>query len=129
MRLTGIGPVSRRNPIKPRCFGSGAFDANYIEAYKQMINELREFLVDKDVDAMNLTRLEFRSDLKRGDKKRIWQAFATMLSARGKNRTVIAQHYDQEDLFYWLADKRHSNLSENFGNIKSSVYEHINTKF
>ena len=105
------------------------FDANYIEAYKQMINELREFLVDKDVDAMNLTRLEFRSDLKRGDKKRIWQAFGTMLSAKGKNRTVIAQHYRQEDLFYWLADKRHSNLSENFGNIKSSVYEHINTKF
>ena len=102
------------------------FDANYIEAYKQMINELREFLVDKDVDAMNLTRLEFRSDLKRGDKKRIWQAFATMLSARGKNRTVIAQHYRQEDLFYWLADKRHSNLSENFGNIKSSVYQHLN---
>ena len=102
------------------------FDANYIEAYKQMINELREFLVNKDVDAMNLTRLEFRSDLKRGDKKRIWQAFATMLNARGKNRTVIAQHYRQEDLFYWLADKRHSNLSENFGNIKSSVYQHLN---
>ena len=93
-----------------------------------MINELREFLVNKDVDAMNLTRLEFRSDLKRGDKKRIWQAFGTMLSARGKNRTVIAQHYRQEDLFYWLADKRHSNLSENFGNIKSSVYKHVNTK-
>ena len=102
------------------------FDANYIEAYKQMINELREFLVDKDVDAMNLTRLEFRSDLKRGDKKRIWQAFGTMLSAKGKNRTVIAQHYRQEDLFYWLADKRHSNLSEKFGKIKSSVYQHLN---
>ena len=102
------------------------FDARYHRAYKQMINELREFLVNKDVDAMNLTRLEFRSDLKRGDKKRIWQAFGTMLSARGKNRTVIAQHYRQEDLFYWLADKRHSNLSENFGNIKSSVYQHLN---
>ena len=93
-----------------------------------MINELREFLVNKDVNAMNITRLEFRCDLKRGDKKRIWQAFGTMLSARGKNRTVMAQHYDQEDLFYWLADKRHSNLSENFGNIKSSVYKHVNTK-
>ena len=77
-----------------------------------MIDELREFLVDSDVDYMEITRLEFRSDLKYGDKKRIWQAFGTMLSARGKNRTVMAQHYDQEDLFYWLADKRHSNLSE-----------------
>ena len=93
-----------------------------------MIDELREFLVDRDVDYMQITRLEFRSDLKRGDKKRIWQAFGTMLSAKGKKRTVIAQHYRQEDLFYWLADKRHSNLSENFGHIKSAVYEHINTE-
>jgi len=91
-----------------------------------MIDELREFLVDRDVDCMQITRLEFRSDLKRGDKKRIWQAFGTMLSAKGKNRTVIAQHYRQEDLFYWLADKRHSNLSEKFGKIKSSVYQHLN---
>ena len=102
------------------------FDASYHDAYKRMIDELREFLVDRDVDYMEITRLEFRSDLKHGDKKRIWQAFATMLNARGKNRTVIAQHYRQEDLFYWLADKRHSNLSENFGNIKSSVYQHLN---
>ena len=105
------------------------FDANYHEAYKRMIDELREFLVDRDVDYMEITRLEFRSDLKYGDKKRIWQAFGTMLSARGKNRTVTAQHYDQEDLFYWLADKRHSNLSENFGYIKSAVYKHVNPKF
>lgn len=91
-----------------------------------MIDELREFLVDRDVDCMQITRLEFRSDLKRGDKKRIWQAFGTMLSAKGKNRTVIAQHYRQEDLFYWLADKRHSNLSEKFGKIKNSVYQHLN---
>ena len=91
-----------------------------------MIDELREFLVDRDVDYMEITRLEFRSDRKYGDKKRIWQAFGTMLNARGKKRTVIAQHYRQEDLFYWLADKRHSNLSENFGNIKSSVYQHLN---
>ena len=102
------------------------FDASYHDAYKRMIDELREFLVDRDVDCMQITRLEFRSDLKRGDKKRIWQAFGTMLSAKGKKRTVIAQHYRQEDLFYWLADKRHSNLSENFGNIKSSVYQHLN---
>ena len=51
-----------------------------------MIDELREFLVDRDVDCMQITRLEFRSDLKYGDKKRIWQAFGTMLNARGKNR-------------------------------------------
>lgn len=102
------------------------FDASYHDAYKRMIDELREFLVDRDVDCMQITRLEFRSDLKRGDKKRIWQAFGTMLSAKGKNRTVIAQHYRQEDLFYWLADKRHSNLSEKFGKIKSSVYQHLN---
>ena len=52
-----------------------------------MIDELREFLVDRDVDYMEITRLEFRSDLKRGDKKRIWQAFGTMLikkTGRGK---------------------------------------------
>ena len=61
-----------------------------------MIDELREFLVDRDVDYMKITRLEFRSDLKYGDKKRIWQAFGTMLSAKGKNRTVIAHHYRQE---------------------------------
>ena len=93
-----------------------------------MIDELREFLVDRDVDYMEITRLEFRSDLKYGDKKRIWQAFGTMLSARGKRRTVIDKNYDQNDLFYWLADKKHSNISENIGTIKSSVYEHVNTK-
>ena len=93
-----------------------------------MVDELREFLVDRDVDYMEITRLEFRSDLKHGDKKRIWQAFGTMLSARGKRRTVIDKNYDQNDLFYWLADKKHCNISENFGTIKSSVYEHVNTK-
>ena len=94
------------------------FDANYIEAYKQMVNELREFLVDKDVDAMNITRLEFRSDLKRGDKKRIWMALAKMLRAGGKNRSVIAKNYSQNDLFRWLADERHCNLKEKLTTIK-----------
>ena len=56
-----------------------------------MINELREFLVDKDVNAMNITRLEVRSDLKRGDKKRIWMALAKMLRAGGEDRSVMAQ--------------------------------------
>ena len=104
------------------------FDANYIEAYKQMVNELREFLVDNDVDAMNITRLEFRSDLKRGDKKRIWMALAKMLRAGGEDRSVMAQHYDQEGLFGWLSDKRHCNLSENFNTTKRSVYQGINIK-
>jgi hypothetical protein len=97
------------------------FDANYIEAYKQMINELREFLVDKEVDAMNITRLEFRSDLKRGDKKRIWMALAKMLRAGGKDRSVMTEHYDQNDLFRWLSDKRHCNLAEKFQSTQRSV--------
>ena len=86
-----------------------------------MINELREFLVDKDVDAMNLTRLEFRSDLKRGDKKRIFQALAKMLRAGGNNRSVMTQRYTQNDLFGWLSDERHSNLSEKFQSLQRSV--------
>ena len=32
-----------------------------------MIDELREFLVDRDVDCMQITRLEFRNDLKTQD--------------------------------------------------------------
>ena len=88
-----------------------------------MINELREFLVDKNVDAMNITRLEFRSDLKRGDKKRIWMALAKMLRAGGKDRSVMAQHYNQEGLFGWLSDKRHCNLSEKISYTKVSVYQ------
>ena len=51
------------------------FDTRYHEAYKQLINELSEFLVVDDVDGMHIERLEFRSDLKRGDRKLIWQAF------------------------------------------------------
>ncbi len=94
-----------------------------------MINELREFMVDKDVDAMNLTRLEFRSDLKRGDKKLIWQALAKMLRAGGENRSVMAQHYDQEGLFGWLSDKQHSNLSEKFGTNKRSIYQGVSNQF
>ena len=86
-----------------------------------MINELREFLVDKEVDAMNITRLEFRSDLKRGDKKRIWMALAKMLRAGGKDRSVMTEHYDQNDLFRWLSDKRHSNLAEKFQSTQRSV--------
>ena len=54
-----------------------------------MINELREFLVDKNVDAMKITRLEFRSDLKRGDKKRIWMALAKMLRAVGEDWAMM----------------------------------------
>ncbi len=65
------------------------FDAKYHKAYKQMINELREFLVDKNVDAMKITRLEFRSDLKRGDKKRIWMALAKMLRAVGEDWSMM----------------------------------------
>lgn len=94
-----------------------------------MINELREFLVNKDVDAMNLTRLEFRSDLKRGDKKRIWMALAKMLRAGGKDRSVITEHYNQNDLFRWLSDKRHCNLSEKIGTTKSSVYQGDTSQF
>ena len=88
-----------------------------------MIDDLREFLVDKDVDAMRIEQLEFRSDLKRGDKKRIWQALAKMLRAGGKNRSVMTEHYDQNDLFWWLADKQNCNLSEKFCTIKQSVYQ------
>ena len=97
------------------------FDANYIEAYKQMVNELREFLVNKDVDAMNITRLEFRSDLKRGDKKLIFQALIKMLRAGGKDRSVMTQHYNKNDLFRWLSDKRHCNLAEKFQSTQRSV--------
>ena len=68
MRLTGIGPVSRHNPIR-----------------------------DKEVDAMNITRLEFRSDLKRGDKKRIWMALAKMLRAGGKDRSVMTVSHEGQD--------------------------------
>ena len=88
-----------------------------------MINELREFLTDKDVDAMRIERLEFRSDLKRGDKKRIFQALAKMLRAGGNNRSVMTQRYNQNDLFRWFSDERHSNLSEKFWTIKQSVYQ------
>lgn len=79
-----------------------------------MINELREFLVNKDIDAMNITRLVFRSDLKRGDKKLIFQALAKMLRAGGEGRSVNTQHYDKNDLFRWLSDKQHCNLAEKF---------------
>ena len=91
-----------------------------------MINELREFLVDKNVDAMKITRLEFRSDLKRGDEKRIWMAFAKMMRAGGKDRSVMAQHYNQEGLFGWLSDIRHCNLAEKFNTNKRSVYQGVN---
>ena len=94
-----------------------------------MINELREFLVDKDVDAMNLTRLEFHSDLKRGDKKLIWQALAKMLRAGGKNRSVMTEHYNQNDLFRWLSDKRRCNLAEKFQSLQRSVNKVIESAF
>ena len=94
-----------------------------------MVNELREFLVDKDVDAMNITRLEFRSDLKRGDKKRIWMALAKMLRAGGEDRSVMAQHYDQEGLFRWLSDKRHCNLAEKFQSVQRSVNKAVEPDF
>ena len=88
-----------------------------------MINELREFLVNKDVDCMQIERLEFRSDLKRGDKKRIWMALAKMLRAGGKDRSVITEHYNQNDLFRWLSDERHCNLAEKISYTKVSVYQ------
>ena len=94
-----------------------------------MINELREFLVDKDVDAMNLTRLEFRSNLKRGDKKRIWMALAKMLRAGGEDRSVMPQRYDKNDLFWWLSDKRHCNLSEKFQSVQRSVNKVVESSF
>ena len=86
-----------------------------------MINELREFLVNKDIDAMNITRLVFRSDLKRGDKKLIFQALAKMLRAGGEGRSVNTQHYDKNDLFRWLSDKQHCNLAEKFQSLQRSV--------
>ena len=94
-----------------------------------MINELREFLVDKDVDAMKITRLEFRSDLKRGDKKRIWMALAKMLRAGGKDRSVMTEHYNQNDLFRWLSDKRHCNLTEKFQSLQRSVNKAVEFSF
>ena len=55
-------------------------------------------------------------------------ALAKMLRAGGEDRSVMAQHYDQEGLFGWLSDKRHCNLSENFNTTKRSVYQGINIK-
>ena len=94
-----------------------------------MVNELREFLVNKDVDAMNITRLEFRSDLKHGDKKRIWMALAKMLRAGGEGRSVKTQRYDKNDLFRWLSDKRHCNLIEKFQSLQRSVNKVIESAF
>ena len=94
-----------------------------------MVNDLREFLVNKDVDAMNITRLEFRSDLKHGDKKRIWMALAKMLRAGGEGRSVKTQRYDKNDLFRWLSDKRHCNLPEKFQSLQRSVNKVIESAF
>ena len=97
-------------------------DRKYLGEYHKMIDELTPLLKEHSQKKRPLEYLEFRNDLDRGDKKLIYKAIARLLKDGSR---VPARGYCVDDLFWWLADERHSNLDVKFQSLKRVVYQLI----
>ena len=96
---------------------------DYYEAYDEMIQNLASKLLIPQQNPRLVERLDFRPDLPRGSKKLIYKEIARLLQS---GFSVLARGYSNDDLFWWLADEKHSNLGIKFQSIKRLVYQELN---
>ena len=95
------------------------FRDEYYGAYKEMIRQLLPLLENPDVQPSRISRLDFRTDLNRGDKKRIYMAIARLLQS---GFVMFRPDYCKRDLCRWLA--QHSNLGCTARTIERKIEEH-----
>lgn len=96
---------------------------SYYEAYDEMIQNLASKSLIPKQNPRLVERLEFRPNLPRGFKKLIYKEIARLLQS---GFSVLARGYNKDDLFWWLADEKHSNLGIKFQSIKRLVYQELN---
>lgn len=65
-----------------------------------------------------LERLDFRTDLQRGDKGVVYRVLSDLLRS---GPCVLRRGVRKNDLFRWLADERHSNLGVSFTALQRAV--------
>ena len=87
-----------------------------------MIRNLGPLLLIPDQNPRLIERLDFRSDLQRGDKGVIYRELAKLLRS---GPYVLRSGFCKNDLFRWLADSRHSNIGVTFQMIQRAVYQQI----
>ncbi len=100
------------------------FNVEAYAAYDEMICRLAEdgLLLTPVAKPRLIERLEFRTDLPRGQKKLLYVEIARLLKS---GNFVFRRPYCKNDLFRWLTDPRHSNLEEKFQTIQRAVNEQL----
>ena len=87
-----------------------------------MIRNLTPLLLIPQQNPRLVERLDFRPDLPRGSRKLIYKEIARLLQS---GFSVLARGYSNDDLFWWLADEKHSNIGVKFQSIKRLVYQEL----
>lgn len=95
---------------------------DYYGAHDEMIQNLAPLLLIPQQNPRLVERLDFRPDLPRGSRKLIYKEIARLLQS---GFSVLARGYRNDDLFWWLADEKHSNLGIKFQSIKRLVYQEL----
>lgn len=95
---------------------------DYYGAYDEMIQNLTPLLLIPQQNPRLVERLDFRPDLPRGSRKLIYKEIARLLQS---GFSVLARGHVTDDLFWWLADEKHSNLGVKFQSIKRRVYQEL----
>ena len=98
---------------------------DYYGAYDKMIQNLDSFLLIPQQNPRLVERLDFKPDLPRGSKKLIYKEIARLLQS---GFSVLARGYRNDDLFWWLADEKYSNLGVKFQSIKRLVYQEFSIR-
>ena len=108
----------KKNPTRLLAF----FSKKYYGAYEKMIEELRPLLVNPEQSCWTIGRLDFQTDLPYGTRQEIYWAIAKLLKP---GKCVFAKGYCKNDLFRWLANPAHSNLSRNPLSIQDAVNKKV----
>ena len=98
------------------------FRENYYGAYDQFIEALRPWLLIYPQKPRLVERLDFRPDLQRGDKSRIYREIARLLKS---GSSMFVRGYCKNDFFRWLADPRHCNMGGKSQTIQSAVNKRL----
>jgi len=102
------------------------FNREYYGAYKEMIINLNPLLLRPNQNPRLIERLDFRTDLQRGDKGIIYAELARLLRS---SPGVLRKEFCKNDLFRWLADPQHTNMHASFQKIQRATYQHIKEDF
>jgi hypothetical protein len=96
--------------------------SDYYWAFDEMIQHFSPLLLIPQQNPRLIERLDFRPDLPRGSRKKIYFEIARLLQS---GSSVLVPGCRKNDLFRWFASPKHTNLNINFQTIKGRVNEMI----